>query len=104
VLLNARDYATIRNYAFLNSETDASILRQGIMAHIWGAQMIVSRRIPAGRIYLTAEPLSVGRMPIRTDVTVLASDNPIEHAIGWSIFELIGFCCNNPFSIMRITL
>lgn len=104
VLLNAREYATIRHYSFLNPQNDPAILRDGILANLWGAHMIVSRIIPAGSVYLTAEPASVGRMPIRTDVTVLTADSPMDHTIGWHILEQIGILCNNPFSIVKVSL
>jgi hypothetical protein len=105
VFMNAINYTPIRRLGFISrNEERAELIGSGNIGSMWGAQIIVSRVIPAGHIYLTAEPQFVGAMPVRTDIIVLSADNPVNHTIGWSIFEQIGMLCNNPFAIAKITL
>jgi hypothetical protein len=60
--------------------------------------------VPAGEIYLTAEPQFNGIISIHTDIIVLSADNPAERRLGWSIFENIGMALVNPMSVARIRI
>lgn len=107
IFLSAQDYASIRRHIsreHLDVETRNELRRAGLFANLWGAQMLVTRGIPPGEIFLTSEPQHVGVLPIRTDITVLAADNPEQMRMGWSIFENIGMGCLNPQGVVRITI
>ena len=106
VFANALDYSDIRKWGrdVLDIETQATLLKTGLMATVWGAQIIVSRRVPAGYVYVCAEPEFFGRIPVRTELTVLSADDPKNRTIGFSCFENLGIGCHNPLGLTRVTL
>jgi hypothetical protein len=105
VFMNAIDFAKIRRFVrdTFDPETNRAFLRQGILGTMWGAQIIISRIIPAGQIYVTAESQFIGHMPLR-ELTVLSADNPRQRTIGWACMEGIGICCVNPRGMAKITI
>jgi hypothetical protein len=106
VFCNALDYSDIRKWGrdVLDIESQATLLKTGLMATVWGAQIIVSRRVPAGYIYVTTEPEFFGRIPVRTELTVLSADDPRNRTIGFSVFENLGIGCHNPLGLVRVAL
>ena len=106
VLMNTNNYSEMLSWGREDIDARDHYVRPdaGIMGGMWGATIITSRAVPAGDIYLMAEPQFVGCLPVRTAVTVFPADNPAEMAIGWSIFENIGMACHNPSAVLRIRL
>jgi HK97 family phage major capsid protein len=106
VFMNARDYADLRKFGrdILDIESQRDLLKTGLMATLWGAQIITSRLVPVGTVYVTAEPEMFGRIPVRTEMTVLSADNPAARSIGFSIFENIGIGAYNPKALTRLTI
>jgi hypothetical protein len=106
VFCNALDYSDIRKWGrdVLDIESQATLLKTGLMATVWGAQIIVSRRVPAGVIYVCAEPEFFGRIPVRTELSVLSADDPKNRTIGFSCFENLGIGCHNPLGLCRVVL
>jgi hypothetical protein len=106
VFANALDYSDIRKWGrdVLDIESQATLLKTGLMATIWGAQIIVSRRVPTGKIYVCTEPEFFGRIPVRTELTVLSADDPKNRTIGFSCFENLGIGCHNPLGLCRVTI
>jgi len=106
VFANALDYSDIRKWGrdVLDIESQATLLKTGLMASVWGAQIIVSRKVPTGYIYVCAEPEFFGRIPVRTELTVLSADDPKNRTIGFSCFENIGIGCHNPLGLDRVVL
>jgi hypothetical protein len=72
------------------------ILQTGLYAHIWGADIMVSKIVPPGTAYAAADPEFVGVMPIREDITVLPADEPKQLKLGWVVSEIIGIGIVNP--------
>jgi hypothetical protein len=70
--------------------TQREILQTGLFAHIWGADIIVSKVVPTGTVYGCADPEFVGVMPIRQDIEVLPADEPKQLKLGWVVNEIIG--------------
>jgi hypothetical protein len=105
VFMNAVDYAKIRRFVrdTFDPETHRDSLRQGIMGTMWGAQLIITRRIPIGQVYITAESSLIGHLPIR-ELTVLSNDDPRQRTIGWACTEGVGICCTNPRGVAKITI
>ena len=103
---NAKDYSDIRKWGrdILDIESQATLLKTGLQATLWGAQLIVSRRVPVGRVYVCAEPEFLGRIPVRTELTVLSADDPRARTIGFSIFENLGIGIHIPFSLSRLLI
>jgi hypothetical protein len=72
------------------------ILQTGLYAHLWGADIIVSKIVPPGTVFGTADPEFVGVMPIRQDIEVLPADEPKQLKLGWVVNEIIGIGIVNP--------
>lgn len=106
IFANALDYTDIRKWGrdVLDIESQATLLKTGLMGTVWGAQIIVSRRVPAGYLYVCTEPEFFGRIPVRTELTVLSADDPKNRTIGFSCFEQIGVGCHNPLGLVRVNL
>jgi hypothetical protein len=106
LFMNARDYSDIRKFGRdqLDPITQKSLLNTGLMAQIWGADIIVSRVVPIGTIFVCTEEKFLAVMPQRIDVTVLPADDPDNRLIGWSIFEQIGIGVWNPRGVGLINV
>lgn len=106
IFMNAKDFADIRRFDrdVLDPITQGELLHTGYMANIYGAKIIVSRVVPAGTVYVCAEPEFFGRIAVRTELTVLSADDPVGRKIGFSVFEQIGVACHNPLAIQRILI
>jgi len=106
VFMNARDYADLRKFGrdILDIESQAALLKTGLMGTLWGAQIIVSRLVPVGTVYCACEPEMFGRMPVRTELTVLSADDPKARTIGFSVFENIGIGAYNPRGLARLSI
>lgn len=106
VFMNARDYADLRKFGrdILDTESQRELLKTGLMGTLWGAQIIVSRLVPFGTVYVCCEPENFGRMPVRTELTVLSADDPKARTIGFSVFENLGIGAFNPKGLTRLTI
>lgn len=104
VYMNAVDYADVRKFGrdVLDIESQATLWKTGMMATGWNAQFIVSRLVPAGVVYVCAEPEYFGRIPVRTELTVISADNAEERSIGFSMFENLGIGAFNPRALVRL--
>ena len=99
IFMNARDYADLRKFGrdILDIESQRDLLKTG-------AQIITSRIVPVGTVYVACEPEFFGRMPVRTELTVLSADDPKARTIGFSVFENIGIGCFNPRGLVRLSI
>ena len=79
-------------------------LYEGLMGVIYGAQIVVSRLVPVGTVYLCCEAEHFGRIPVRTELTVLSADDPKARTIGFSVFENLGIGAYNPRGLARLTV
>ena len=106
LFMNARDYSDIRKFGRdqLDPVTQKSLLATGLMANMWGADIIVSRVVPIGTVFVCTEEKFLAIMPQRIDLTVLPADDPDSRLIGWSIFEQIGIGVWNPRGVATITV
>lgn len=106
IFVNAKDFTDIRKWGrdVLDMESQASLLRTGLQATLWGAQIIVTRMVTAGTVYVCCEPEYFGRIPVRTELTVLSADDPKARTIGFSVFENIGIGAFNPRGLTRLSI
>ena len=106
VFMNAQDYGDLRKFGrdILDPESQRELFKTGLMATIHGAQIIVSRLVPSGTVYVTTDPEMFGRIPVRTELTVLSADNPQARTIGFSCFEQLGLGAFNPKGLARLTI
>ena len=100
-LLNINEFTDILNWGAgggqaaatggeLDPVSQREVLQTGLYAHIWGADIIVSKVVTPGSIFATADPEFVGVMPIRQDIEVLPADEPKQLKLGWVVNEIIG--------------
>jgi hypothetical protein len=106
IYMNAVDYADIRKWGrdVYDMEIQAVLLRTGLQGVLWGAQIVTSRLVPAGFVYICTEPEYFGRIPVRTELTVLSADDPKNRTIGYSVFENLGIGCHNPRGLVRLLI
>ncbi len=106
IYMNAVDYADVRKFGrdILDIESQATLLKTGLQATLWGAQIITSRLVPAGFVYVCAEPENFGRFPVRTELTVLSADDPKTRTIGFSCFQNVGIGAFNPRGLTRLVV
>lgn len=76
--------------------TQREILQTGLYAKIFGADIMVSKIVPAGTVYGAADPEFVGVMPVRADIEVYPADEPKRLSLGWVVAEEIGIGIVNP--------
>jgi len=84
--------------------TQREILQTGLYGHIWTADIIVSKIVPANTVYAVADPEFVGVMPIRQDIEVLPADEPKQLKLGWVVNEIIGIAVVNPRGVSKLTI
>jgi hypothetical protein len=106
IFINGRDYADIRKFDrdVIDQETMQALFRTGYVGKIYGCQVIRSRVIAPGTVYICGEREYYGRMPIRTELTVINADIPQERKVGFSIFEQLGTLSYNFLASQRIRL
>lgn len=106
IFCNAKDYGDLRKWDrdVLDPDAQAQLLKTGIRSGVWGAQLITSRVVPEGTVYICGEPEFFGRMPVRTDLTILSADTPKSRLIGFSMFEQLGIGIFNPYAIVRMKI
>jgi hypothetical protein len=81
--------------------TMREVLQTGLYAHIWGADIMVSKVVPPGTVYALTDPEFVGVMPIRQDIEVLPADEPKQLKLGWVVSEEIGIAIVNPRGVAK---
>lgn len=84
--------------------TQRELLQTGLYGHIFGADIIVSKVVPAGTSYAAADPEFVGVMPVRQDIEVLPADEPKQLKLGWVVSEIIGIGIVNPRGVAKGTV
>ncbi len=106
IFMNAKNYKDLRKWDrdTLDVESQAILLKTGLVATLYGAKIIISRIVPVNTVYVCTEPEFFGRIPVRTELTVLSADEPKTRMIGFSIFENIGIGVYNPFGSQRIMI
>ncbi len=76
--------------------TQRELLQTGLYGHIYGADIVVSKVVPANTVFAVADPEFVGVMPVRQDIEVLPADEPKQLKLGWVVSEIVGIGIVNP--------
>jgi len=84
--------------------TQRELLQTGLYGHIFGADIVVSKVVPAGTSYAAADPEFVGVMPVRQDIEVLPADEPKQLKLGFVISEIVGIGIVNPRGVAKGTV
>lgn len=109
--MNINEFSDILNWASgggqgvgggeIDPVTQREVLQTGLYAHIWGADIMVSKIVPAGVVYGAADPEFVGVMPVRQGIEVLPADEPKQLKLGWVVSEIIGLGILNPRGVAK---
>jgi hypothetical protein len=106
LFMNIKTFSGFR--AFSNTDfdpvTQREVLQTGLYGHLWTADIIVSKVVPANTVYATADPEFVGVMPIRQDIEVLPADEPKQLKLGWVVNEIVGIAVVNPRGVSKLTV
>ena len=102
--LNINEFTDILNWesaggpgaSQVDPVTQRELLQTGLYGHIFGADIVVSKVVPAGRAFACADPEFVGVMPVRQDIEVLPADEPKQLKLGWVVSEIVGIGIVNP--------
>jgi len=106
IYMNQRDFTDIRKFGrdVFDPESQRELVRTGLVGTIYGCQIVTSRLVPVGTVYVCCDPEMFGRIPVRTELTVLSADDPKARTIGFSIFENLGLGAYNPRGLARMTI
>jgi hypothetical protein len=104
VFMNPRNYTDLRKWtdSTVDRETERKLLKTGIMGYVWGATILQSRKVTRNQFYVLGDAEFLGVIPERIPLTVMSADQPLLRAIGFSIFENLGFLIFNPSAIQRV--
>lgn len=86
----------------VDMETQREVLQTGLYAHIWGADILVSKLVPQEEVFGVADPEFVGVFPVRQDIEVLPADEPKQLKLGWVVSEEIGISVLNPRGVAAV--
>ncbi len=102
-LMRYNSFKDIRgwNNTELDPVTMREILETGLYGSIWGIDIIVSRRVPTGLVYVLAEPRFFGVMPVRTEMILMPDDEPKQATIGFVGYEELGMAAVNANGVAR---
>ena len=104
IVMNAAQFADIRSWGQneFDPVTQHEVLHTGLFGHLWTADILISKKVPVGTVYVLADPEFVGVMPIRQDIQVIPADKPEELRLGWVIYEEIGLAVVNSLAVAKI--
>jgi len=104
-LMNMKSYSHIRSWQRddVDPVTQREIMQTGLMGSIWGIDLIVSRLVPDGVVYLFSEPRFTGVLPVRTDLILMPDDEPKRALIAYVGYEEIGMTIVNANSVAKGT-
>ncbi len=77
------------------------VMLTGLYGKIFGADIMVSKIVPAGTVYASADPDFVGVMPIKQDIEVIPADEPKQLKLGWVVSEEIGIAIATPRAVAK---
>lgn len=106
IVMNASAFADIRSWGQneFDPVTQHEVLQTGLFGHIWTADILISKKVPANTVYVLSDPEFVGVMPIRQDIQVIPADKPEELRLGWVIYEELGLAVVNALAIAKIQI
>ena len=102
-LMSMNSYSHIRSWQRndVDPVTQREIMQTGLMANIWGIDIVVSRLVDDGEVYCFSEPRFTGVLPIRTDLILMPDDEPKRALIAYVGYEEIGMVIVNANSVAK---
>jgi len=97
VFMNAKNFSFLMKAGrdYLSFEIQTELMRSGVYALIYGAEIYLSPEVPTDTIYFVTDPEFFGVCPIRTDITVLRADDSKNARFGFTVLEQLGFYIHN---------
>jgi len=106
LLMNYNDYTDILRFGQndLDLVHQHEIIETGLIGRYMGLEVLVSKMVTRGQVYVLAEPEYVGVMPIRQDLNVIPADKPEKLRLGYVVFEEVGVSVVNARAVARISI
>lgn len=107
LFMNIKTFSGFRSFngtTDFDPVTQRELLQTGLYGHLWTADIIVSKVVPANTVYAVADPEFVGVMPIRQDIEVLPADEPKQLKLGWVVNEIIGLAVINGRGVSKLVI
>jgi hypothetical protein len=106
LLMNYSEYADILRFGQddLDLIHQHEIIETGLIGRYMGLEILVSKMVPRGNVYVLAEPEYLGVMPIRQDINVIPADKPEKLRIGFVVYEEIGVSVVNARAVAKINV
>ena len=103
-VMNYSEFADIMKFGRdqFDPVTQREVLQTGLVGHLWTLDILVSKVVPRGTIWVIAEPEFTGVIPVRQDVNVIPADKPERLRLGWVVYEELGVAVVNPRATSRI--
>jgi len=106
IVMNAQAFADIRKWGQneFDPVTQHEVLQTGNFGHLWTAEILISKKVPANTVYVMSDPEFVGVMPVRQDIQVIPADEPEKLRVGWVVYEEIGMSVLNAQAVAKIEI
>lgn len=105
VIMNPQQYTDLLRLGSsdLDQVTLNAVVETGYFGSIFGMQLIVSTRCPAGSVYVVTTKDKLGRLPERKKIEVKIFDNVPKGQYDIFGFSQWGLGCHNPSGVVKIT-
>ncbi len=106
MVMNYSEYVDLLRFGRddLDIISQVEIKETGLLAKYMGLDILVSKMVPRGSVYVVAEPEYVGILPIRQDLNVIPADKPEKLRLGFVVYEEIGAAIVNARSVSKVAV
>lgn len=106
MLMNYSEYVDLLRFgqAELDLVHQHDVIETGLLGRYMGIEILVSKMVTRGQVFVMAEPEYVGVMPIRQDLNVIPADKPEKLRLGYVVYEEIGVGVVNARAVAKITI
>lgn len=105
ILINPEHNSAVRRWeGAFDRATNPEQIVAGILGTVHGVQISHSQVVPAGSVFVLAEPAQLGCMPIQQDVTGISADDPYARENSLIFFERIGMGLLDTRAVARINI
>src|SRR5690606_4103564 len=87
----------------LDPDTSRELRTKGVVGKLSGANVLLTSAIAADEVLLLPD-IEVGKMPVRTRLTVESVDNKLKFKTGWLIWTELGMGVLRPDAIAKVKI
>ena len=104
IVLSAQGVASIRRWGMndLDETTRANIIKSGYLGDLWGAAVLKSDQMTAGKAFVLGPSDMTFYLPVKQDVDVKPLDLNQQGLIGFNCFEIVGFAAHNTWAVAEV--